>query len=263
MKPIIRVENVSKKFRITPGGLPSVRYHTLRESLARMFRSAFRRRAHRTMQDNTVWALRDVSFDVMPGEVMGIIGPNGAGKSTLLSILSRIIEPTSGRIELYGRVGSLLEVGTGFHPDLSGRENVYLNGAVLGMKRREIDEKFEEIVAFSGVERFIDTAVKHYSSGMYVRLAFAVTAHLDPEILIVDEVLAVGDASFQKKCLDKMHEVTSSGRTVLFVSHDLHTVVRFCDHAVLLEGGRVAKQGPAEDVANYYEAEDALEGATT
>ena len=181
----------------------------------------------------------------------------------MLSILSRIIEPTSGRIELYGRVGSLLEVGTGFHPDLSGRENVYLNGAVLGMKRREIDEKFEEIVAFSGVERFIDTAVKHYSSGMYVRLAFAVTAHLDPEILIVDEVLAVGDASFQKKCLDKMHEVTSSGRTVLFVSHDLHTVIRFCDHAVLLEGGRVIKQGPAADVAKYYEAEDALEGSAT
>jgi lipopolysaccharide transport system ATP-binding protein len=202
----------------------------------------------------------DVSFDVMPGEVMGIIGPNGAGKSTLLSILSRIIEPTSGRVELYGRVASLLEVGTGFHPDLSGRENVYLNGAVLGMKRREIDAKFDEILAFSGVEKFIDTAVKHYSSGMYMRLAFAVTAHLDSDILIVDEVLAVGDASFQKKCLDKMNEVTSSGRTVLFVSHDLKMVTQFCRHAVLLNGGRVAMTGAAGDVARCYQETSAPEG---
>jgi lipopolysaccharide transport system ATP-binding protein len=252
MKPIVRVQNLSKKFRISAGGLPSVRYDTLRESLIKIIRSPFARARNGHPADDIIWALTDVTFDVMPGEVMGIIGPNGAGKSTLLSILSRIIDPTSGRVELYGRVASLLEVGTGFHPDLSGRENVYLNGAVLGMKRREIDAKFDEIVAFSGVEKFIDTAVKHYSSGMYVRLAFAVTAHLDPEILIVDEVLAVGDSSFQKKCLEKMNEVTSSGRTVLFVSHDLRMVTRFCKRAVLLEGGRAAMIGSAADVAEYY-----------
>jgi lipopolysaccharide transport system ATP-binding protein len=252
MKPIVRVQNLSKKFHITAGGLPLMHYKTLRESLIQTLRYPLRRRRKGGPVDEIVWALTDVSFEVMPGEVMGIIGPNGAGKSTLLSILSRIIEPTSGRVELYGRVASLLEVGTGFHPDLSGRENVYLNGAVLGMKRREIDAKFDEIVAFSGVEKFIDTAVKHYSSGMYVRLAFAVTAHLDPEILIVDEVLAVGDSSFQKKCLEKMNEVTSSGRTVLFVSHDLRMVTQFCKRAVLLEGGRAAMIGSAADVAEYY-----------
>jgi lipopolysaccharide transport system ATP-binding protein len=253
MKPIVRVQNLSKRFRISVTGRPSARYQTLRESLISAFRSPLPGRRNNRPVDSTVWALTDVSFDVMPGEVMGVIGRNGAGKSTLLSVLSRIIEPTSGRVELYGRVASLLEVGTGFHPDLSGRENVYLNGAVLGMKRREIDAKFDEILAFSGVERFIDTAVKHYSSGMYMRLAFAVTAHLDSEILIVDEVLAVGDASFQKKCVDKMNEVTSSGRTVLFVSHDLGMVGQFCQHAVLLEGGRVAMTGAAADVVQCYQ----------
>ena len=253
MKPIVRVQNLSKKFHITAGGSPIVRYDTLRESLVKAVRHPLRRGRNGRPVDEIMWALTDVSFEVMPGEVMGIIGPNGAGKSTLLSILSRIISPTSGRVELYGRVGSLLEVGTGFHPDLSGRENVYLNGAVLGMKRREIDAKFDEIVAFSGVEKFIDTAVKHYSSGMYVRLAFAVTAHLDPEILIIDEVLAVGDASFQKKCLEKMHEITNSGRTVLFVSHALAMVTTFCKHAILLEGGRTAMIGSATEVAEFYE----------
>src|SRR2546427_3909339 len=227
MRPIVKVERISKRFRIQPREAASVRYETLRESLVKAVRSPFARPRHNGT-DDTIWALKDVSFDVMPGEVMGIIGANGAGKSTLLKVLSRIIEPTSGRVELYGRVASLLEVGTGFHPDLSGRENVYLNGAILGMKRREIDERFDEIVAFAEVERFIDTAVKHYSSGMYLRLAFAVAAHLDPEILIVDEVLAVGDARFQKKCLGKMGDVAKEGRTIIFVSHNMTALRGLC-----------------------------------
>ena len=253
MRPIIKVEGISKRFRIQPREAPSVRYATLRESLVRVVLSPFRHR-NNGGRDDTVWALKDVSFDVMPGEVMGIIGPNGAGKSTLLKVLSRIIEPTSGRVELYGRVASLLEVGTGFHPDLSGRENVYLNGAILGMKRREIGAKFDEIVAFAEVERFIDTAVKHYSSGMYLRLAFAVTAHLDPEVMIVDEVLAVGDANFQKKCLKKMDDVTRSGRTVLLVTHSLGMVTQHCQRALLLNGGRIIRIGGAQDVVDHYDA---------
>ena len=253
MRPIIRVEGLSKRFRVVPEGSPSNRYHTLRESLANGLRRSFSfGKSNSNSADEILWALKDVSFEVKPGEVVGIIGANGAGKSTLLSILSRIIEPTTGRVELYGRVASLLEIGTGFHPDLSGRENVYLNGAVLGMKRREIDAKFDEIVAFSGVSKFIDTSVKHYSSGMYVRLAFAVTAHLDPEILIVDEVLAVGDASFQKKCVEKMDEVSRSGRTVLFVTHDLSKVTQFCTEALFLKDGRIAQRGPAQEVVQYY-----------
>ena len=254
MKPIIKVEDISKKFRINPRERSSIRYETLRESLGKMVRAPFTRNRNNRNRDDTIWALKDVNFEVLPGEVMGIIGANGAGKSTLLKVLSRIIEPTTGRVELYGRVASLLEVGTGFHPDLSGRENVYLNGAILGMKRREIDERFDEIVAFAEVERFIDTAVKHYSSGMYLRLAFAVAAHLDPEILIVDEVLSVGDASFQKKCLGKMDDVTRSGRTVLFVSHGLAMVTQLCRHAILFKGGRIAKTGPAAEVVAHYEA---------
>jgi len=252
MKPIIKVEGISKQFRINPSEATSVRYDTLRESLVKLVRSAFRR--DNGKPDATIWALKGVSFDVLPGEVMGIIGRNGAGKSTLLKILSRIIEPTSGRVELYGRVASLLEVGTGFHPDLSGRENVYLNGAILGMRHREIDSRFDEIVAFAEVEKFIDTAVKHYSSGMYLRLAFAVAAHLDPEILIVDEVLAVGDANFQRKCLGKMDDVTRSGRTVLLVTHNLGMVRQHCRCAILLEGGQIAKTGPADEVIDYYDA---------
>src|SRR5262245_415653 len=253
MKPIIKVESISKQFHINPSESPSVRYDTLRESLGKMVRSAFVRKREDGKRDDTIWALKGVTFEVLPGEVMGIIGRNGAGKSTLLKILSRIIEPTSGRVELYGRVASLLEVGTGFHPDLSGRENVYLNGAILGLRHREIDARFDEIVSFAEVEKFIDTAVKHYSSGMYLRLAFAVAAHLDPEILIVDEVLAVGDANFQKKCLGKMDDVTRSGRTVLLVTHSLGMVRQHCQRAVLLDGGRITRNGPAEEVVNYYD----------
>ena len=252
MKPIIKVEGISKKFHINSREPTLVRYDTLRESLVKLVRAPFSR--HRNGdRDETIWALYDVNFEVMPGEVMGIIGPNGAGKSTLLKVLSRIIEPTTGRVELYGRVASLLEIGTGFHPDLSGRENVYLNGAILGMKRREIDARFDEIIAFAEVEKFIDTAVKHYSSGMYVRLAFAVAAHLDPEILIVDEVLSVGDASFQKKCLGKMDDVTRTGRTVLLVTHNLGMVRMHCKRAILFNHGRIARIGPAEEVADFYD----------
>ena len=191
----------------------------------------------------TFWALKDISFEVKDGEVLGIIGRNGAGKSTLLKILSRITKPTTGSADVYGRVGSLLEVGTGFHPELTGRENIFLNGAILGMTRREIQRRFDEIVAFAEVEQFLDTPVKRYSSGMYMRLAFAVAAHLEPEILVVDEVLAVGDAAFQKKCLGKMSDVAHSGRTVLFVSHNLAAVERICDTAVFLQNGRIAATG--------------------
>jgi homopolymeric O-antigen transport system ATP-binding protein len=258
MRAIIKVERISKRFRIKPREAASVSYPTLRESMATAIRSTLRRQRGNGGRDDTFWALKDASFDVLPGEVMGVIGPNGAGKSTLLKVLSRIIEPTSGRVELYGRVASLLEVGTGFHPDLSGRENVYLNGAILGMKRREIDAKFDEIVGFAEVERFIDTAVKHYSSGMYLRLAFAVTAHLDPEVLIIDEVLAVGDASFQRKCLAKMDDVTRNGRTVLLVTHSLGLVTQHCQRAILLSGGRIIRSGNAQEVVGHYSEMGAL-----
>jgi len=257
MRPIIKVEEVSKRFRIQPREKPSVPYETLRESLVKALKSPFRGSARNGNSDDTIWALKDASFEVMPGEVMGIIGPNGAGKSTLLNVLSRIIEPTSGRVELYGRVASLLEVGTGFHPDLSGRENVYLNGAILGMKRREIDARFDEIVSFAEVEKFVNTAVKHYSSGMYLRLAFAVAAHLEPEVLIVDEVLAVGDASFQKKCLGKMDDVTRIGRTVLLVTHSLAMVTQHCQRAILLDGGQIIKRGAAGEVVECYQSRTA------
>ena len=223
----------------------------LRDVIADTVRSPLRwlRNGHsapQTVED--FWALKDVSFEVRQGEVIGIIGRNGAGKSTLLKILSRITEPTEGRVTLSGRVASLLEVGTGFHPELTGRENIFLNGAILGMTRAEIAQKFDEIVAFAGTERFLDTPVKRYSSGMYVRLAFAVAAHLEPEILIVDEVLAVGDAEFQQKCLGKMGEVAHSGRTVLFVSHQLAVVENLCQLGLLLDRGRVVKHGPIRDV---------------
>jgi lipopolysaccharide transport system ATP-binding protein len=198
------------------------------------------------------WALKDVSFEVKQGEVVGIIGRNGAGKSTLLKILSRITEPTTGRVRIKGRVASLLEVGTGFHPELTGRENIFLNGAILGMSREEIRRKFDEIVAFAEIEKFLDTPVKRYSSGMYVRLAFAVAAHLEPEILIVDEVLAVGDATFQKKCLNKMENVSKSGRTVLFVSHNMPTITRLCSHIVLLQDGKVEREGLSHEVVRHY-----------
>jgi len=246
MRPIIQVRNLSKQYKI--GGKKAA-YGTLRDSIAGALSNPFRRNGS---EENTIWALKDVSFDVMPGEVVGIIGRNGAGKSTLLKILSRITEPTTGEIDIYGRVGSLLEVGTGFHQELSGRENVYLNGAVLGMKRSEIDRKFDEIVDFAEVEKFIDTPVKHYSSGMYLRLAFAVAAHLDPEILIVDEVLAVGDLTFQKKCLGKMSEVSREGRTILFVSHNMNAVNSLCSSAILLSEGRVAAVGERSYVVDRY-----------
>jgi lipopolysaccharide transport system ATP-binding protein len=245
----IVVDNISKRYLIGH----QVRHDTLRDSLAhgaRAFLSSLKRGPRLSQEE--FWALRDVSFKVEAGEVVGIIGRNGAGKSTLLKILSRITEPTHGRITLRGRVASLLEVGTGFHPELSGRENIFLNGAILGMSRAEIRKKFDEIVAFAEVERFLDTPVKRYSSGMYVRLAFAVAAHLEPEILIVDEVLAVGDAGFQKKCLGKMSEVAGSGRTVLFVSHNISVVRNLCRSAVLLKEGRVLRQGDVHEVTADY-----------
>ncbi len=245
----IIVEDLGKRYLIGR----QTRHDTLRDSLAHGARSlltAFSRGPGANQEE--FWALRDVSFKVEPGEVVGIIGRNGAGKSTLLKLLSRIAEPTRGRITLQGRVASLLEVGTGFHPELSGRENIFLNGAILGMSRREIRQKFDEIVSFAEVERFLDTPVKRYSSGMYVRLAFAVAAHLEPEILIVDEVLAVGDATFQKKCLGKMGEVAGSGRTVLFVSHNLPVVRALCRSAVLLCEGRMVRHGDVQSVATEY-----------
>src|SRR5688500_6015076 len=244
-KRTIAVENLAKKYVID--GLKERRYKTARDSLAGLFR-----RGAKAPSKETIWALQDVSFEASHGEAIGIIGRNGAGKSTLLKILSRITEPTAGVARLYGRVGSLLEVGTGFHPELTGRENIFLNGAILGMRRAEIARKLDEIVAFSEIEQFLDTPVKRYSSGMYVRLAFAVAAHLDTDVMIVDEVLAVGDAKFQRKCLDKMEDVGRHGRTVLFVSHNLSLVTRLCPRAVLLENGRVSADGGAHDVVRRY-----------
>src|SRR5437763_10968422 len=239
MKPIIKAEGVSKQYRI---GVRKEEYPTLRDALAAALRAPLRRaRGGGVRAAQKFWALKDVGFEVEPGEVVGIIGRNGAGKSTRLKILSRITEPTTGRVELYGRGSSLLEVGTGFHPELTGRENIFLNGSILGMARREIERDFDEIVAFAEIEKFIDTPVKHYSSGMYVRFAFAVAAHLDPEVLIVDEVLAVGEARFQKKCLGKMNDVTRSGRTVLLVTHGLAVVTQLCRRAILFSGGRIVK----------------------
>ena len=254
----IRVENLGKRYRI---GAKQERYQRFTETamdaltapIRRVRQALQRSSAHMSTRSNDIiWALRDVSFEVQRGEVVGIIGRNGAGKSTLLKILSRITEPTTGRVELRGRVGSLLEVGTGFHPELTGRENVYLNGAILGMRREEIGKKFDEIVEFSGVEQFLDTPVKRYSSGMQVRLAFAVAAHLEPEILLIDEVLAVGDAAFQQKCLGKMSEVAGQGRTVLFVSHNMGAVASLCPRAILIADGKIAVTGPSADVITAY-----------
>lgn len=252
----IRVQGISKQYRIGK----KERYKTLRDSLVSTFTAPFQR-AGRLLhgegldvdeRNEMIWALKDVSVELRRGEAIGVIGANGSGKSTFLKILSRITEPTTGFAEIHGRVGSLLEVGTGFHPELTGRENTYLNGAILGMKRAEIDRKFDEIVAFSEVERFIDTPVKHYSSGMYLRLAFAVAAHLEPEILLVDEVLAVGDAGFQKKCLGKMGSVTKEGRTVLLVSHNMGAIAQLCERTVHLEQGRLKCVGPSAEVVSAY-----------
>ena len=247
--PVITVENLGKRYVLSH----TARHDTLRDTLTHGTRGLIRRWTHRAAPTREeFWALRDVGFTINRGEVVGIIGRNGAGKSTLLKILSRITEPTTGRARIRGRVASLLEVGTGFHPELSGRENISLNGAILGMSRAEVARKFDEIVAFAEVERFIDTPVKHYSSGMYVRLAFAVAAHLEPEILIVDEVLAVGDAAFQRKCLGKMDSVARGGRTVLLVSHNMAAIQHLCQSALWLRAGQLAMQGPAGPCVAAY-----------
>jgi lipopolysaccharide transport system ATP-binding protein len=251
----IRCEELSKKYRIGKRVYSKDLRDTLSDAASAPFRwvrSVFNGYEKQSNGENTIWALKDVSFEVRHGEVVGVIGHNGAGKSTLLKILSRITEPTRGRAAIHGRVGSLLEVGTGFHPELTGRENVYLNGAILGMKKAEIDRKFDEIVDFAEVEKFIDTPVKHFSSGMYLRLAFAVAAHLEPEVLIVDEVLAVGDAAFQEKCLGKMGSVAKDGRAVLFVSHNLPSVQHLCDRVILLRRGEIDAAGNPLDVIGHY-----------
>jgi lipopolysaccharide transport system ATP-binding protein len=264
---VVESVGLGKRYRI--GEREQYRYRTLRDIFtetlyapARCLRGLLRPSAKSvgSEPDTTFWALRDVSLEVRRGEVVGVVGRNGAGKSTLLKILSRITKPTEGRVRVRGRVGSLLEVGTGFHPELTGRENVYLNGAILGMRKAEIDHKFDEIVAFAEVERFIDTPVKRYSSGMHVRLAFAVAAHLEPEILIVDEVLAVGDAAFQQKCLGKMGTVAKGGRTIVFVSHQMNQIRRLCDQCIWLDEGRVRKVGSTADVIGSYETSMATPG---
>lgn len=247
---VIKVENLAKLYRL--GGTS---HNSLRDALMSFVKSASKD------EKRELWALRDINFEVKDGETLGIIGHNGAGKSTLLKILSRITKPTSGKIEIRGRIGSLLEVGTGFHNELSGRENIYLNGAILGMKRTEINQKFDEIVAFSEVEKFLDTPVKHYSSGMYMRLAFSVAAHLDPEVLIVDEVLAVGDMAFQKKCLNKMRDFSETGRTVLFVSHDMQSIARLCQRVIWMKGGKVIADGETNEVIGKYLNEQTQSGA--
>ncbi len=250
-RPAILVENIGKSYNL---GRRTRSFPTFREALMDSARSRLRRLSGRGGDENSepFWALKDVSLEVKPGEVVGIIGRNGAGKSTLLKILSRITEPTEGCVRVRGRLASLLEVGTGFHPELTGRENVYLNGSILGMKKSEINRKFDQIVAFAEIEQFLDTQVKHYSSGMYVRLAFSVAAHLEPQILIVDEVLAVGDAAFQKKCLGRIEEVTQEGRTVLFVSHNMPAVQNLCTRCVLLERGRLKMDGAPAEVLTAY-----------
>src|SRR5580765_3233136 len=260
----IRVEGLSKRYRL--GAMRGAfSYGSLRDTIADAAAASWKKlSAGTTVSESAearrwIWALKDVSFDVAAGEVVGIIGRNGAGKSTLLRVLSQITEPTTGFVDVTGRIGSLLEVGTGFHEDLSGRENTYLNGAILGMTRAEIDRKFDEIVAFAEIDRFIDTSVKHYSSGMYMRLAFAVAAHLETEILVVDEVLAVGDVHFQKKCLGKMDDIARHGRTVLFISHNMEAIQRLCTRGLLMDRGRLVSSGPiSEVVAQYRTAEQSL-----
>jgi lipopolysaccharide transport system ATP-binding protein len=249
MPVAIEAQELSKRYRI---GQMQAAYGTLRDSLARTAQRLVSREDEEEPEPQEIWALRDVSFSVREGEVLGVVGRNGAGKSTLLKVLTRITTPTSGRATIRGRVGSLLEVGTGFNPELTGRENVFLNGSILGMKRREIQRKLPEIVEFSGIEKFIDTPVKRYSSGMYVRLAFSVAAHLEPEILLVDEVLAVGDAEFQQRCLGRLEDLSGTGRTVLFVSHNMQAINQLCDRAIWLEDGRVLEDGNSSDVVSSY-----------
>jgi len=242
MSVAIRANGISKRYRLGR----RERYGSLRESLTRFVSNPFG--GSKASQAEEIWALKDVAFEIPERQAVGLIGRNGAGKSTLLKILSRITEPSAGEAIIHGRVGSLLEVGTGFHPELSGRDNIFLNGALLGMKRQEIRRKFDEIVAFAEIEKFLDTPVKHYSSGMYMRLAFAVAAHLEPEILLVDEVLAVGDAAFQRKCLGKMEDVAHSGRTVVFVSHNMGAVNSLCSRAIWVDKGQVREEGPAQQI---------------
>src|SRR5512147_2677937 len=257
MTTAISVKNLGKQYRIGAAET-RFRYNMLRDVIMDTVYAPVRLakalvgKSDRRANKNFVWALDDVSFDLEEGKVLGIVGRNGAGKSTLLKILSRVTEPTKGTVMVRGRVGSLLEVGTGFHPELTGRENIYMNGAILGMRRAEIERKFDEIVAFSEVEQFIDTPVKRYSSGMYLRLAFAVAAHLEPEILVVDEVLAVGDAEFQKKCLGKMGDVAQQGRTVLFVSHNMSAILRLTQEALVLEKGQLLMRGPTQEAVDFY-----------
>jgi lipopolysaccharide transport system ATP-binding protein len=258
MKTVIKVENLSKQYRIAHR---SEKYEAERGGFTAKLGSKIAGLIRRdSLETEVFWALKDINFEIKQGEVVGIIGRNGAGKSTLLKILSRITRPTTGAVDIYGRIGSLLEVGTGFHPDLSGRENVYLNGVILGMKRSEIAKKFDEIVDFAEVEQFLDMPVKHYSSGMYLRLAFAVAAHLDPEILILDEVLAVGDAAFQQKCLSKMKDISRDGRTVLFVSHNMSSIQQMCNRVLLIQSGRLREQGIASTVTAHYLTETSSEG---
>lgn len=247
MHSIIQARKLGKQYRV--GYADS----SLRAAIVKSIKLPFRNgNGNGAAPSDVLWALKDVSFDIKPGEVVGLVGRNGAGKSTLLKILSRVIKPSAGEVDVYGRVGSLLEIGTGFHPDLTGRENIYLNGAIIGMRREEIKRKFDEIVAFAEVERFLDMPVRYYSSGMYLRLAFAVAGHFEPEILILDEVLAVGDAAFQKKCLDKMKQISSEGRTIFFVSHNLSSIQELCSRALLVEAGRLIDDGSTYDVSVRY-----------
>jgi lipopolysaccharide transport system ATP-binding protein len=253
MRPIVSVRNVSKHYYV---GRPRNSNPTLREAFVEAVNSPLTHLRHRQKAaGDPLWVLNDVSFDVAPSEVVGIIGRNGAGKSTLLKILARITKPSAGEVDIYGRVGSLLEVGTGFHPDLTGRENIFLNGTILGMKSREIKRNFDEIVAFAEVGRFLDTAVKYYSSGMYLRLAFAIAAHLEPEILLLDEVLAVGDEAFQKKCLEKMKAISRDGRTIFFVSHNMRAISHLCRRVFLIRAGRLYEEDSAGTIVPKYLAD--------
>jgi lipopolysaccharide transport system ATP-binding protein len=248
MKPIISARNISKLYHV---GRPMGRRGSLREDVVSSVTSPFAR-FNGSSQDDTIWALKDINFDAMPGEVIGIIGRNGAGKSTLLRILARITKPTSGAIDIYGRLGTLLEIGTGFHPELTGRENIFLNGTILGMKVKEVKRKFDEIVAFSEVERFLETPVKHYSSGMYLRLAFSIAAHFEPEVLLIDEIIAVGDLGFQKKCFERMRLVSSHGRTIFVAGHNLASIRSLCQRVFLLRSGQLCEeQDPQKAIAIY------------
>jgi lipopolysaccharide transport system ATP-binding protein len=250
MKPIVSVRNISKLYHV---GRPQGERPSLRQAVTSAVKSPFARLNGRS-SDDTIWALKDISFEAMPGEVIGIIGRNGAGKSTLLRVLARITKPSGGEIDIYGRLGTLLEIGTGFHPDLTGRENIFVNGTILGMKVKEIKRKFDEIVAFSEIERFLETPVKHYSSGMYLRLAFSIAAHFEPEVLLLDEIIAVGDIAFQQKCFDKMKAVSSEGRTIFLVSHNLNTVQNLCKRVLLIQSGRLyAEDDVPRTIARYVD----------